>query len=54
MVSDLKTCLIKGVKSPRKKKFFSGEFCLTEQDFLVSVLLSISVERFFVSPMRDF
>ena len=38
----------------RTKKFFSsGEFGLTSI-FLVSVLLSASVVRCFVSPMRDF
>ena len=40
--------LIKGVKSPRKK-----EFALLSRIFLVSVLLTISVKRFFVSHMRD-
>ena len=59
-----KLLLIKGVKSLRcflRGKFCLppglpslGEFFLTEQDFLVSVLLSISVKRFFVSRMRDF
>ena len=33
MVLDLKTFTLKGVKSPRKKSLFLGEFCLSEQDF---------------------
>ena len=33
--------LITGVKSPRKTKLFWGEFRLTEQDFLVSVFLTL-------------
>ena len=37
-----------------KKSLFFGEFCLTSRIFLVSVLLSASVERCFVSRMRDF
>ena len=47
--------LRKGVKSPGKTKFvFFGELCLSSRIFLVSVLLSASVERCFVSRMRDF
>ena len=46
--------LIKGVKLQRKKKKVFGEFCLSSAIFLVSVLLSASVERCFVSRMRDF
>ena len=30
-----KLLLIKGVKLPRKKCLFLGEFCLTEQDLLI-------------------
>ena len=37
-----------------KKYCFSGEFCLTSRMFLVLVLLFASVERCFVSRMRDF
>ena len=48
-----KLLLIKGVKLPHKKVNF-GEFCLTSRIFLVSVLLSATVERCFVSCMRDF
>ena len=33
---------------------FFGEFCCTSRIFLVSVLLSASVERCYVSRMRDF
>ena len=56
MVSDLKHLLIKGVKLPRKKKVFSSSanFALLSRILLVLVLLSASVERFFVSRMRDF
>ena len=46
--------LIKGIKSPRKKNVFFCEFCLISRIILVSVLLSASVERRFVSRMRDF
>ena len=47
-----KLLLIKGVKSPRKKKFvFFCEFCLTRG---ILVLLSALVERCFVSRMQDF
>ena len=35
-----KLLLIKGVKLPRKKNWFLGDFCLTEQDFLVLVFLT--------------
>ena len=44
--------LIKGAKSPRTKNLFWGKFCPIEQDFYVSVLLSISVKRFFVSRIN--
>ena len=55
MVSDLKTFTNKGCKiAAQKKELFLAKFCLTQQDFLVLVLLSISVERFFVSLMQDF
>ena len=37
---DLKTFTNKGCKIAAQKKFFLGEFCLTEQDFLVSVFLT--------------
>ena len=43
-----------GVKLPRRKSQFFGEFCLTSRIFLVSVLLFASVERCFVSRMQDF
>ena len=36
------------------KSLFFGKFCLTSRIFLASVLLSASVERCFVSRMRDF
>ena len=49
-----KLLLIKGSKLPRKKSFFFYKFCLTSRIFLVLVLLFASVERFFVSRMRDF
>ena len=50
-----KLLLIKGVKLPhRKKVFFFGKFCFTSRIFLVSVLLSASVEKFFVSRLQDF
>ena len=53
MVSDLKTFAHKEcrIAAQKKKKFF-GEFCPTSRIFLVSVLLSALVERFFVSRMR--
>ena len=52
MVSDLnffayKWCKIAAI-------FFFGEFYLTSRIFLVSVVLSASVERCFFSRMRDF
>ena len=43
----------KGVKL-LPKKVFLGEFCPTSRIFLLSMLLSASVKRFFVSRMRDF
>ena len=51
-----KITLIKGVKLPRNfcLLFFRANFALLSRIFLVSVLLSASVERFFVSHMRDF
>ena len=56
MVSDLKTFAHKGCKiaARKEKSFLFGKFCLTSRIFLVSVLLSGSDERFFVSRMRDF
>ena len=45
---------INGVKLLCKKSFLGGKFWLTSRIFLVLVLLSASVERFFVSGMRDF
>ena len=55
MVSDLKTFSHKGYKiDAQKQVFFFGKFCLTSRIFLVSVLISASAERFFVSRMRDF
>ena len=54
MVSDLKTFAHKGSKIARQKKVVVGEFCLTSRIFLLSVLLSASVKRFYVSRMRDF
>ena len=50
----LKLLLIKGVKSPCKKKFCLASFALPAGLLLVSVLLSASVKRCFVSRMRDF
>ena len=50
----VKLLLIREVKSPRKKNCFSANFALLEGFFLVSVLLSALVKRFFVSRMRDF
>ena len=47
-----KLFLIMGVKLPRKKKL--GEVCLTSRIFLVSVLLSAMVQKFFVSCMHFF
>ena len=46
--------LIKGSKSPRKNKFVFWQILPYQQDLFVSVLLSPSVERCFVSCMRDF
>ena len=55
MVSDLKKLLpIKGCEIAAQQKVFFGEFCHTSRMFLVSVLLSASVERCFVSLMCDF
>ena len=43
-----------GLKSPRKKKFFFvADFALVHPP-MASVLLFVSVERCFVSRMRDF
>ena len=49
-----KLLFIKGVKFPRKKRLFFGKFFLTSWIFLVLVLLSSLVKKFFVSWMRDF
>ena len=49
-----KLLLIKDEKSPGKKSFFFSKFCLTSRMFLVWVLLSASVDRFFVSCMGNF
>ena len=49
-----KLLLIKGVKLLRKKKFFFDKFWLTSRIFLVLVLLSASVKKFFVSRMFFF
>ena len=47
--------LYKGCKiAPQKKVCFSANFALLAGFFLVSVLLSASVERCLVSRMRDF
>ena len=46
--------LIKGVKLPRKKKWFLTNFALLAGFFLALVLLPASVKRCFVSRMRDF
>ena len=55
MVSDLKTFVHKGCQiAAQKKGFFQVSFALLSWDFFVSLLLSASVERFFVSRMRDF
>ena len=54
MVSDLKTFAHKVCKiAAQKKVCFSANFALLAGFFLVSVLLSASVERFFVSHMQD-
>ena len=55
MVSDLKKFAYKGYKTAaQKKRSFFDEFCLTSRNVLVSVLLSASVERCFVSRAQDF
>ena len=55
MVSDFKTFTNKGCKMAAQQKFvFLANFALLNRILLVLVLLSISVERFFVSGMRDF
>ena len=54
MVSDLTTFAYRGWKIAVQTKVFFGEFWPQYQDFLVLVLLSASVERCFVSRMRDF
>ena len=54
MVSDLKTFAHKGSKIAGQKKVAVGEFCLTKRIFLVSVLLSASVVKCFVSHNQDF
>ena len=49
------TLAYKGCKiTPQKKFAFFIKFCLTSRIFLVSVLLSVSVERCFVSRKRYF
>ena len=40
MVSDFKTFTNNGCKIAAQKSLFWGEFCLTEQDFLISVFLT--------------
>ena len=52
VVSDLTTFAYKGCKIAAH--FFFGKFCPTSRILLVLVLLSASVERCFVSRMRDF
>jgi hypothetical protein len=54
VVSDLKTFAHKECKLPHNESFFSGVFCSTISICLVSVLLSKSVERSFVSHTGDF
>ena len=55
VVSDLTTLAHKGCKiAVQKVVSFFGEFCLTSKNFVVLVLQSAWVERFFVSRMRDF
>ena len=51
--TNAKLLLMKGVKSPRKKSLFFNKFCLTSKIFFMFVLLSASVERFFVTHMQD-
>ena len=53
VVSGWTTLTNKGCKIPAQKKLVFGNLFLTEQDFLVSVILSISVKRLFVSRMGD-
>ena len=48
-----KLLLIKDIQLPRKRSLFIGEFCLARRIFLVPVLLSTLVGRFFVSCRRD-
>ena len=55
MVSELKFFAHKGFKiAGQQKVFFFGQFCFTSRICLVSVLLSASVKRFFVSHTLDF
>ena len=57
MISDLKPCAYKGCKIAAQLfsfLFLFGQFCLSGRIYLVSVLLSTSAERCFVSRMRDF
>ena len=55
VVSDLTTFTYKGCKiAAQKKVFFWANFDLLSRIYLVSVLLSILVERFFVSHMKIF
>ena len=55
MISDLQTFANKGCKiAVQKKSLLFGDFCLTSRIILVSVLLSASVERCFVSRKWDF
>ena len=53
MVSQLKTFSNKVCKMAAQKNCFGANFALLSRIFLVSVLLSISVERFFF-PLCNF
>ena len=53
MVVLLKFTLLSVLAAKKEEKKF-GEFCLTSSICLVSVVLSASVKRCFVSCMRDF
>ena len=52
IIEPLQKCF--AYKGCKKLVFFICKFCLTSRICLVSVLLSASVERCFVSHMRDF
>ena len=54
LVSDLNTFAHKGCKIAAQTKLVFLRILPYEQDFLLSLLLSASVERCFVSRMRDF